>query len=104
MRTLEHAGVGVYLSTPLVKSYYHSVTLLGVLNVLVWTTFFIAWPSRPARHAGYEGVLSLVGESKLGRSCSTSTGLGRLTAPLPLANSLSSRRSRLAITLHMPRS
>jgi len=40
-QSLEHAGVNVYPSTPLVKSYYHSLTLHGVLNVLVWTTFFI---------------------------------------------------------------
>jgi cytochrome c oxidase subunit 1 len=40
-QALEHAGVNVYPSTPVVKSYYHSLTLHGVLNVLVWTTFFI---------------------------------------------------------------
>ncbi len=40
-QALEHSGVNVYPSTPLVKSYYHSLTLHGVLNVLVWTTFFI---------------------------------------------------------------
>ena len=40
-QAIEHAGVNVYPSTPLVKSYYHSLTLHGVLNVLVWTTFFI---------------------------------------------------------------
>ncbi|MBI4270409.1 MAG: cbb3-type cytochrome c oxidase subunit I [Candidatus Rokubacteria bacterium] len=40
-QALEHAGMDVYPSTPLVKSYYHSLTLHGVLNVLVWTTFFI---------------------------------------------------------------
>jgi len=40
-QALEHSGVNVYPSTPLVQSYYHSLTLHGVLNVLVWTTFFI---------------------------------------------------------------
>ena len=40
-QAIEHAGVDVYPSTPIVKSYYHSLTLHGVLNVLVWTTFFI---------------------------------------------------------------
>ena len=40
-QALEHSGLNVYPSTPLVKSYYHSLTLHGVLNVLVWTTFFI---------------------------------------------------------------
>ena len=40
-QALEHAGVDVHPHTPIVKSYYHSLTLHGVLNVLVWTTFFI---------------------------------------------------------------
>ena len=41
LQALEHSGINVYPSTPVVKSYYHSLTLHGVLNVLVWTTFFI---------------------------------------------------------------
>jgi cytochrome c oxidase subunit 1 len=40
-QALEHAGVDAYPRMPIVKSYYHSLTLHGVLNVLVWTTFFI---------------------------------------------------------------
>jgi cytochrome c oxidase subunit 1 len=39
---LEHAGIDVYPAlAPVVKSYYHGLSLHGVLNVLVWTTFFI---------------------------------------------------------------
>jgi cytochrome c oxidase subunit 1 len=41
-QSLEHAGVNLYPAlTPVIRSYYHSLTLHGVLNVLVWTTFFI---------------------------------------------------------------
>jgi cytochrome c oxidase subunit 1 len=40
-QALDHSGINVYPSTPVIKSYYHSLTLHGVLNVLVWTTFFI---------------------------------------------------------------
>jgi cytochrome c oxidase subunit I len=41
-QALEHAGINVYPAlAPVVKSYYHGLSLHGVLNVLVWTTFFI---------------------------------------------------------------
>ena len=43
LQSVEHAGVNLYpWLTPLVASYYHGLTLHGVLNVLVWTTFFIS--------------------------------------------------------------
>jgi cytochrome c oxidase subunit 1 len=39
---LEHAGINLYSALrPVVSSYYQGLTLHGVLNVLVWTTFFI---------------------------------------------------------------
>ncbi len=39
---LEHAGINLYPAlSPIIKSYYQGLTLHGVLNVLVWTTFFI---------------------------------------------------------------
>ncbi|MBI4562755.1 MAG: b(o/a)3-type cytochrome-c oxidase subunit 1 [Candidatus Rokubacteria bacterium] len=41
-QALEHAGLNLYPRlAPVVQSYYHSLSLHGVLNVLVWTTFFI---------------------------------------------------------------
>jgi len=41
-QALEHAGLNLYpWLTPVVRSYYHGLTLHGVLNVLVFTTFFI---------------------------------------------------------------
>jgi cytochrome c oxidase subunit 1 len=42
LQALDHAGLHVPGQGLLVKSYYHSVSLHGVLNVLVWTTFFIS--------------------------------------------------------------
>jgi cytochrome c oxidase subunit I len=42
LQALEHAGIDLYPSLmPLIKSYYHGLTVHGVLNVLVFTTFFI---------------------------------------------------------------
>ncbi|MBI4591462.1 MAG: b(o/a)3-type cytochrome-c oxidase subunit 1 [Candidatus Rokubacteria bacterium] len=42
LQALEHAGLNLYPPlTPVVQSYYHSLSLHGVLNVLVFTTFFI---------------------------------------------------------------
>ena len=42
LQGLEHAGFAFPASDYFLRSYYHSVSLHGVLNVLVWTTFFIA--------------------------------------------------------------
>jgi cytochrome c oxidase subunit 1 len=41
LQALEHAGVAFPASEWLLRSYYHSVSVHGVLNALVWTTFFI---------------------------------------------------------------
>ena len=41
LQGLEHAGFEFPASQYLLQSYYHSVSMHGVLNVLVWTTFFI---------------------------------------------------------------
>lgn len=42
MQGLEHTGINLYpYVQPLIKSYYQGLTLHGVLNALVWTTFFI---------------------------------------------------------------
>ncbi len=39
---LEHAGINIYASLqPVIKTYYQGLTIHGVLNALVWTTFFI---------------------------------------------------------------
>ena len=42
LQALEHAGLNLYpYLRPLIKSYYQGLTIHGVLNALVWTTFFI---------------------------------------------------------------
>lgn len=42
MQGLEHAGINLYQYVqPLVANYYHGLTMHGVLNALVWTTFYI---------------------------------------------------------------
>jgi cytochrome c oxidase subunit 1 len=41
-QALSHAGVNLYpYLAPVIKTYYHGLSLHGVMNVLVWTTFFI---------------------------------------------------------------
>jgi len=43
LQALEFAGIDLYPQVSfLIKSYYHGLSLHGVLNVLVWTTFFIS--------------------------------------------------------------
>ena len=42
LQSFEHSGVDFYqYIEPVIKSYYQGLTLHGVLNALVWTTFFI---------------------------------------------------------------
>jgi cytochrome c oxidase subunit 1 len=42
LQAFEHAGLDLYpYLRPLFQSYYQGLTLHGVLNALVWTTFFI---------------------------------------------------------------
>ena len=42
LQALDHAGINFYPKlAPLLKSYYQGLSLHGVMNVLVWTTFFI---------------------------------------------------------------
>ncbi len=42
LQAFEHAGWNLYpYLRPFIKSYYQGLTLHGVLNALVWTTFFI---------------------------------------------------------------
>ena len=41
-QALEYAGVEIYPSlAPVIRSHYHSLSIHGVLNALVFTTFFI---------------------------------------------------------------
>jgi cytochrome c oxidase subunit 1 len=78
LQALDHASINLYpWVSPLIRSYYHGLTVHGVLNVLVWTTFFIC------------GFLPYVATRALGRPLAR-RGLGWLafwlmTAGLVLA-------------------
>ncbi len=42
MQGMDHAGINLYGAlSPVIKTYYQGLTLHGVLNALIWTTFFI---------------------------------------------------------------
>src|SRR5215204_6069236 len=42
LQGLEHTGIDLYkYLAPGIKTYYQGLTIHGVLNALVWTTFFI---------------------------------------------------------------
>ncbi|WP_324715933.1 cbb3-type cytochrome c oxidase subunit I [Carboxydochorda subterranea] len=42
-QALEHAGINLYpYLAPFIRSYYQGLSIHGVFNVLVWTTFFIS--------------------------------------------------------------
>ena len=42
LQAFSTAGVNMYGGlTPVVQSYYHGLSLHGVMNALVWPTFFI---------------------------------------------------------------
>jgi cytochrome c oxidase subunit I len=59
LQALDHAGIDVYDHVqPFIHSYYQGLTIHGVMNVLVWTTFFIC------------GFLSFVVVYALGRRLS----------------------------------
>lgn len=42
MQGMQHAGIDLYRVIPIVNHYYQGLTMHGVFNVLVFTTFFIA--------------------------------------------------------------
>ena len=42
LQGLEHAGLNLYPVALIATTYYQGLTLHGVLNALVWTTFFIS--------------------------------------------------------------
>ena len=67
VQALEYAGVEVYASlAPVIRSHYHSLSIHGVLNALVFTTFFIC------------GFLPFIATRSLGRPLAR-PGLGWLT-------------------------
>lgn len=60
LQAFQHAGLDIYpYIAPVIKSYYQGLSIHGVLNALVWTTFFIT------------GFLNLTTIAGLGRSLRT---------------------------------
>ncbi|HEV8663146.1 MAG TPA: cbb3-type cytochrome c oxidase subunit I [Candidatus Methylomirabilis sp.] len=81
-QALEHAGLDLYPRlAPVIQSYYHGLSLHGVLNVLVWTTFFICGflPFMTARALG----MPLVGRPLAWATFWLMTG-GLVLAAVPL--------------------
>lgn len=79
LQALDHAGINLYPWVfPFIRSYYHGLTVHGVLNVLVWTTFFIC------------GFLPYITSRALGRPLARSglgwLAFGLMTAGLVLAS------------------
>lgn len=82
LQAFEHSGLDLYrYLDPVIKSYYQGLTLHGVLNALIWTTFFIT------------GFITLTTIKGLGRPLShpwvNKTGfwmmvVGLLTAAVPI--------------------
>ncbi|HJR00362.1 MAG TPA: cbb3-type cytochrome c oxidase subunit I [Methylomirabilota bacterium] len=83
LQGLEHAGVEFPASEYFLHTYYHSVSMHGVLNVLVWTTFFIAGflPFISARAYGVP-----LASPRLGWLTFWLMLAGLLMAAVPLAN------------------
>jgi cytochrome c oxidase subunit 1 len=42
LQALNYAGIDLYKNFPFLQSYYQGLTIHGVLNALVFTTFFIS--------------------------------------------------------------
>ncbi len=42
MQGMQHAGIDLYRTIPIVRHYYQGLTAHGVFNVMIFTTFFIA--------------------------------------------------------------
>ena len=62
LQALNYAGIDLYRYLPFLASYYQGLTLHGVLNALVFTTFFISGLLLylPVRELGLRPSLSLV--------------------------------------------
>jgi cytochrome c oxidase subunit 1 len=81
-QALEHAGINVYPAlAPAVQSYYHGLTLHGVLNVLVWTTFFICGF---LPFVAVEALATPLASSRLGWATFWLMAAGLLLAAVPL--------------------
>ena len=69
LQAFEHAGWDLYpYLKPIFQSYYQGLTIHGVLNALVWTTFFITGFLALVVQHGLRRPLSKPGLNKVGFS------------------------------------
>ncbi len=81
-QALQFSGIDLYgLLDPLIKSYYQGLTLHGVLNALVWTTFFIVGFTNLTTIVGLRRPLSHPGINKLGFALMV---IGLVMAAIPI--------------------
>lgn len=82
LQAFNFAGLDIYPAIePLIKSYYQGLTIHGVLNALVWTTFFITGFSGFAMMKGLKRPLS---HPKLNNIGLVVMVVGLLTAAVPI--------------------
>lgn len=87
LQALQHAGLDLYGRLPLVRSYYHGLSLHGVLNLLVWP-LFCASAVLPALTMGALGCPLASRGLALGGLAGMLAGLLLAAAPL-IANAAS---------------
>jgi len=82
LQAFEYSGVDIYpYIEPIIRSYYQGLTIHGVLNALVWTTFFIVGFTNLTTMRGLQRPLSHPRINKLGFWVMV---VGLLTAAVPL--------------------
>ncbi|MEZ5411362.1 MAG: cbb3-type cytochrome c oxidase subunit I [Acidimicrobiales bacterium] len=82
LQAFEYSGVNLYpYIEPIIHSYYQGLTIHGVLNALVWTTFFIVGFTNLTTIRGLQRPLSHPWINKIGFWVMV---VGLLTAAVPL--------------------
>ncbi len=82
LQAFEHSGLDLYkYLDPVIKSYYQGLTLHGVLNALIWTTFFITGFITLTTIKGLNRPLS---HPKLNQTGFWMMVVGLLTAAVPI--------------------
>ncbi len=96
LQAFEFSGVNVYpWIEPVIHSYYQGLTIHGVLNALVWTTFFIVGFTNLTTIRGLQRPLSHPRINKLGFWIML---VGLLTAAVPLLGN----RATVLYTFYAP--
>lgn len=96
LQAFEYSGVNVYpWIEPVIHSYYQGLTIHGVLNALVWTTFFIVGFTNLTTIRGLQRPLSHPWINKVGFWVMV---VGLLTAAVPLLGN----RATVLYTFYAP--